>query len=167
MTGIENNYGIPRDQFAAALAAGTSPQEILSHAPKNAPSMDLLNKIADGLAANNTAGDAAARLLASSSNGGGAGLGAPTGADTTAATAKGTKAPTPTADDLETNPDLAVSPEVRAAMLAKAAQLKADKEMQDMHGWNIFQLVHNRYQKLESMLYGRVERTNPNPTKGF
>ena len=54
---------------------------------------------------------------------------------------------------------------------AKAAEVKAMQDSKDMASWSIFQLVHNRYKKLETMLYGRVERTNPSPAaatpKGF
>lgn len=173
MNGIEQNYGIPRDQFAAALQAGTSPQDILSHAPKNAPSADLLNKIAGGLAASNAAAgsDAAARILASvdtSSSNAGAGTGAvDLGKASTASSAK----PANNDDALdELTGQQGLSPEVKAAMAAKIAAQNAEKERLEAGGWNIFQLVHSRYQKLETMLYGRVDRTNVSPTgavKGF
>jgi hypothetical protein len=170
MNQIEQNYGIPRDQFAAALASGTSPQDILSHAPKNAPSADLLGKIANGLAASNAANtsDSVNRILASTeTNGAGAGT---NDGSIELGKAGGNPKPASTADadaQLEDLLPSGVSPEVKAAMLAKAAQLKAEKDRLDMNTWNIFQLVHSRYQKLETMLYGRVDRSNVTTTSGL
>lgn len=181
MDALQNTYGLNRDQVVAALQNGTSPQDILANAPKNAPSADLLNRIADGLASSNTAGQDAARNLASSSGsnvgainaGGASAAGTPAGdktADSTsAAAAGGPKAPAATSPDGDLEDAAAgpnVSPEVKAALATKAAQLQAEKDMRDMATWNLFQLVHNRYKKLETMLYGRVERTNSGPTAG-
>jgi hypothetical protein len=172
MDQIEKNYGIPRDQFAAALAAGTSPQDILSRAPKNAPSADLLGKIASGMAASNAAAtqESVSRILAGA-NGAGAGTGASTGdGSVELGRAAGTPKSASTADadaQLEELMSAGVSPEVKAAMLAKAAQLKSEREKQEVSGWNIFQLVHSRYQKLETMLYGRVDRSNATTTGGL
>jgi hypothetical protein len=181
MDGLEKNYGLPRDKVLEALQNGVDPKTLLANAPKNAPSADMLNKIADGLASSNSLGqDAAARLLASAANGGAnAGIGnaggggasaagTPTGDKSTdAATAGGPKAPSASvADDLEEN-IAKVSPEVKAALAAKAAaDMKGAQEPLDVTTWSIFQLVHHRYKKLETMLYGRVERTNPSPTAG-
>lgn len=173
LSNIEKNFGIPRDNFVKALQNGVDPKAILAAAPKNAPSMDLLGRIEAGLAAQN-ASKAAELLAAAGANGsgastnlasvGGAGTGgAPTGASEEA---KGPRMPASTAppeealDDLDNPANASLSPEVRAALAAKAASMKAEKEMKEMHGWSIFQLVHNRYKKLEPMLYGRVERTN-------
>ena len=166
MDGIEKNYGIPRDKFVEALKAGVDPKDLLANAPKNAPSMDLLNKISAGLAATTNAAtkEAADRALASL-GGAGTSMGAPEGS---AEAARGTKPPSAThaGDEIDTNPNaggaetVGLSPEVKAAMAERAAKLMAEKEAQEMTGWNIFQLVHNRYQKLETMLYGRVEHTN-------
>jgi hypothetical protein len=170
MDGIEKNFGIPRDKFADLLKAGVNPKDILANAPKNSPSMDLLNKIEAGLAANNTAAqDAANRIIASAGGISNAGLGSSSD-DKATEQAKGVKpvaaAPVTTEEELDIN-NPTLSPEVKAAMAAKIAQNKADKERGDSLGWNIFQLVHHRYQKLETMLYGRVERTNPNPANAI
>ena len=177
MNSLEQNYGLPRDQVAAALAAGTGPQDILSHATKNTPSSDMLNKIADGLAANYKASsqDAVNRILASANgvNTGGAGTGSPSAGDGSVDMGKAGGMPKPKSSaDIDAQldellPGAGVSPEIKAAMAAKAAALKAEKERQEANGWNIFQLVHSRYQKLETMLYGRVDRTNASPTAGI
>jgi hypothetical protein len=174
MDSIEKNYGIPRDKFADALQAGVDPKDLLANAPKNAPPMDMLSKIEAGLAANNTsAKEAADRILASANAVSQAGGLPPTQATGDAAleNAKGLQAPSSTAseelDSLDAAIPMGVSPEVKAAMAARAAQLKAEKEQRERHSWNLFQLVHNRYQKLETMLYGRVERTNASPTSGL
>ncbi|HEY8278818.1 MAG TPA: hypothetical protein VIH99_04300 [Bdellovibrionota bacterium] len=174
MDGIEKIYGIPRDKFMDALRAGVDPKALLANAPKNAMSMDILNRISDGLAANNSMSAEQARLLASSAanalNGAG-GLPSQSGVmsdskSVDAYAAKGPSLPASLAppDGMEGESATPVSPEIRAALAAKAEQARLDNEMRDMHGWSIFQLVHNRYQKLEAMLYGRVERTNPNPS---
>ncbi len=159
LAALQQQYGIPPDQFVNALKSGVDPKDLLNHAPKNPVSMDNLNKISEGLAANNIAGkEAAERILASAGNLDGAG--SPANA---VENGKGVKGPSASNSDYEDS-STSVSPEVKAAMAAKAEQLKREQELQDMHGWSIFQLVHNRYQKLETMIYGRVERTNPNPT---
>ncbi len=166
---IEKNYGIPRDQFMQALKNGVDPKSIFAGAPKNALPMDMLTAIGDKLAEQSK--DGASRALASNAlnPGGASAAGTPSGdkSDTAAATpAKGTKAPTPNADDALDGEDgvHTLSPEIKAALAAKAAAAAAAAEMADVHNWNLFQLVHNRYKKLETMMYGRVERTNPNPT---
>jgi hypothetical protein len=169
LDGIEKNFGIPRDQFVDALKNGVDPKDILANAPKNAPSREMLDKIADGLA--NSSGRSLASSGSSSSPvnpGGASAAGTPAG-DTAETTAGGPKPPASTAppEDLDPANMANVSPEVRAALAAKAEAAKSEADMRDMATWNLFQLVHNRYKKLEVMLYGRVERTNPNPTKGF
>lgn len=174
LTNIEKTYGIPRDDFVKALQNGADPKALLAAAPKNAPSMELLSKIEAGLAAQYAAKSAEALAAAGNGSGastnlasvGGAGTGgAPSGSEE----AKGPRMPASTAppdealDDLDNPANANLSPEVKAALAAKAARIKAEKEMKEMHGWSIFQLVHNRYKKLEPMLYGRVERTNVKP----
>jgi hypothetical protein len=169
LNGIEQAYGIPRDQFAAALQAGTSPQEILAHAPKSAPPMDMLNKIAAGLAANSdTSGDAAARVLASANAVGGVTNSFPSGdglveLGKSALPRKHTYAESDIFDEI---PAGNVSPAIKAAIAANNASQKAEKDRLEENGWNLFELVHSRYQKIEAMLYGRVERTNASPTAG-
>ncbi len=171
LASIEKNFGIPPDKLVAAVANGVAPKDLFANAPKNAISADLANRIADGLAASSASSNAdAAKSIAGAldssgaSNPGGAGTGAaPTGA---VEVAGGTRAPASTEeslDDLNTAANMALSPEVRAAMAARAEQVRREKEIKEVHGWSIFQLVANRYRKLEPMLYGRVERTNPNP----
>jgi len=177
MGAIEKNFGIPRDDFLNALKNGVDPKDLLANAPKNRQPMDLLNKISAGLAAHSgspSESDAARALASSSGSGslanpaGGLGLQAPKGDTSTEEMKMAGKLmlpnTSPEEDDLN---NLAVSPEVRAAMAQKAAQLKAARQLQEMNSWSIFQLVHSRYRKLEIMLYGRVEHTNPNPASGF
>jgi hypothetical protein len=163
---IEKQYGIPGDKFMDALKNGVDPKDIFANAPKNPVPMDALNKISSHLAANNTTGsDAAARLLASANATDLAG-GLPTPSDNSVDAAGGAK-PASAKSEESFDTDLGglnVSPEVKAAMLAKSEEIKRAKEAQAMNGWSIFQLVHSRYQKLETMIYGRVERTNPNPS---
>ncbi len=165
LSAIEKQYGIPGDKFMDALKSGVDPKDLLSNAPKNPVSMDTLNKISDHLAANNTMGnDAAARILASSNAADAAG--GPATADNALNSASGAKPASPSSQELldgDLGLGLNVSPEVKAAMIAKSEEIKRAKEMQAMNSWSIFQLVHSRYQKLETMIYGRVERTNPNP----
>jgi len=172
LSSIEKNYGIPRDKFVEALKNGVAPKDIFANAPKNAVSPDLGARIAEGLAAGSAAStaDAVKKITDAANNGslanaGGAGTGSPTSASETPA--GGPRMPASTApselDDLETARNMNLSPEIKAAMAAKAEQMRREKEMKEMHGWSIFQLVANRYRKLEPMLYGRVERTNPNP----
>lgn len=175
LSSIEKAYGIPRDDFVRALQNGVDPKALLANAPKNAPSMDLLGKIEAGLASANAAKSAEA-LAAAGLNGSGASNlaslggngtgGAPTGSETASGGPRmpaSTAPPEDSLDDINAASNMNLSPEIKAAMAAKAAQLRAEKEMKEMHGWSIFQLVHNRYKKLEPMLYGRVERTNVKP----
>jgi len=170
LSSIEKNFGIPRDSLVAALQNGVDPKAIFANAPKNAVSPDLLNRISEGLAAGNFSGTDAAKALAASSASsdslasvGGAGTG---GVPSGSSSGEGNTARMPAStspgglEDIN-SPGVALSPEIKAAMAAKADQIRREKEMTEMHGWSIFQLVANRYRKLEPMLYGRVERTNP------
>lgn len=173
LSSIEKNYGIPRDNFVAALKNGVDPKDIFANAPKNAVSPDLLNQIAAGLASDSSKIESDKNSLAGSSAeasgpiaAGGAGTGAPSGASENAGGARSPASTdaSMTFDDLNApGNNLSLSPEIRAAMAAKAEQVRREKEMKEMHGWTIFQLVANRYRKLEPMLYGRVEKTNLNP----
>jgi hypothetical protein len=148
---IESQYGIPGDQFMDALKNGIDPKDLLSKAPKNPVGTDTLNKIADGLAANGSMASDAARALASSDSNANPGGGMPQ----PLADAKGLKPPSGSSSDLdELAPGL--SPEVKAAMAASSEAQRREKELQEMNGWSIFQLVHNRYKKLETMIYGHV-----------
>lgn len=173
LTSVEKAFGINREDFLKALQNGVDPKAILANAPKNAMSLENLGKIEAGLAAMNAknAENAVAGINSTGAGSlasvGGAGTGsAPTGASDSE---KGPRMPASTAppedslDDLNNPANANLSPEIKAALAAKAAQMKAEKEMREMHGWSIFQLVHNRYKKLEPMLYGRVERTNVRP----
>lgn len=172
LSGIEKTFGIPRDDFVKALQNGVDPKTILANAPKNAQSADTLGRIEAGLA-NSGPTSELAKLMAGSidTSGSSANLASVGGAgteSTTASRAPASKTTTSndedvTLDDLNTNPNVNLSPEVKAALAAKAARMQAEKEMKEMHGWSIFQLVHNRYKKLEPMLYGRVEHTNARP----
>lgn len=165
LASIEKNYGIPGDKFMEALKNGVAPKDIFANAPKNAISADLGNRIAEGLAAGSTSGSDAANSIANLANVGGAGTGSPTGTPVpeTGSSARAPASASADLEDLDTAPNMNLSPEIRAAMAAKAEKIRREKEMKEMHGWTIFQLVANRYRKLEPMLYGRVERTNPNP----
>jgi hypothetical protein len=176
LSGIEKAYGIPRDDFVKALQNGVDPKSLLAAAPKNAPSLETLGKIEAGLASLNAkdsealASGGASHTGASNplANAGGAGTGSAPSGDN--AEGKGTRSPASTAsseesldDPLTSSASASLSPEVKAALAAKAASIKSEREMKEMHGWSIFQLVNNRYKKLVPMLYGRVERSDPKP----
>jgi hypothetical protein len=177
LASIQKNYGISPDAFMNALQNGVDPKDIFAKAPKNAVSPELLGRISDSLAASNAAAaQEAAKGIADAAGSttggagtlaqaGGAGSGAPTGS--TEASSAGPRIPASTApdalEDLSAAANVQLSPEIKAALAAKAEQLRREKEMKESHGWTFFQLVANRYRKLEPMLYGRVERTNSGP----
>jgi len=178
MTVMEKTFGIQRDDFLNALKNGADAKAILATAPKNRPSLETLNRIEQGLAAEaaNDSGRALASVGGTEVNqGGGIQQGpladASKGKELDAAAARAALAYTGSTspeEDLEAINGLSVSPEVKAALQKKAARVKAEREMRESHSWSIFQLVHSRYRKLETMLYGRVERTNtPAPGSGF
>lgn len=169
LTSIEKNYGIPRDAFVEALKNGMDPKEIFARAPKNPISPGLLQQVSAGLAASDTAAQAAeaAKSIADNAgnlvSAGGAGTGAPSGETAAARAPASSTSESFTPEEFTAPGNIPVSPEIKAAMAAKADQLRREKEMKEVHSWSIFQLVANRYRKLEPMLYGRVEKTNPNP----
>lgn len=159
---LEKNYGVNRDDVMKALKNGVDPKDILAGAPKNAPSAELLGKIADKIGGGGGAPALAQDNRTPASVASGA---AGTPSDTPAPAAVGVKnPPAVNADELVPDANLALSPEVRAALAAKAGKaVAAAPSIEEMAGWSLFELVHNRYQKVTPMMYGRVESTNINP----
>jgi hypothetical protein len=167
---IESNYGIPREKLMAALEAGVSPQDIFANAPKNAASKELLGRIAEGLAAGQGGESRLPASPAGVDQGAASMAGTPKG-DTSVDPAKAAQNETASEESTEDFGAAAagpnVSPEVAAALAARAAERKAERDMKGSLNWSLFQLVHDRYKKLEVMLYGRVERTNAHATDGL
>lgn len=164
MSRFEEKFGIPREKFAEAVAAGKDPRELLAKAPKNALSTADMAKAMTGAAGLTDAQKAAAldkaglkamqaEMLASLGDAGneykgGGGGGLP-------------KAKSVSLGDLgleaeEAGQALALSPEVQAALAAR--ELASRKPERDL---TLFQLVHRKYRERTKMIFGYGVKDGP------
>lgn len=166
MNQFENQFGIPRDQFANGVIGGQDPRNMLNSAPQNALSNDDMNKALRGakamsdsekaaalanspigaaqreLASKMGAGDAQYEVKMAGASTAGSGLaafGAKKDSEPDAADLSATEAAVP-----------GVSPEVQAALAAKEI---ADRQA-GLTEQTIFEVVHAKYREKSKMIFG-------------
>lgn len=170
MTKFEDKFGIPRNQFAEAVAAGKDPRDILANAPKNplspadvAKAMSGANNLSDAqkAAALDKAGlkEMQAEMLAAmgdpanvyAGGGGGGKLSKPKSLSLDDLGLAGAEEAAADKDDL------GLSPEVQAALAARelASQRSQEKD------FTLFQLVHRKYREKTKMIFGYGVKDSP------
>lgn len=159
---FERNFGIPRDDFAKALADGVDPRQLLMNAPKNALTADDLNQAF--AAAKNMSPEQRDAAVAA------AGLGdmqrdLASKIENAAIAGGGGKSPTKYSSSSKELDDLGdmmgktdepqsgslvnsdLSPELQAALANRESEQMRDNS-------SIFMVVHRKYQQKMRMIYG-------------